>query len=63
MQDLQKVKTCLKAALKNLPDHPINAATWLDKAEEIVDELIENELPIIIIEEADRSLLRPDTSK
>jgi DNA-binding NarL/FixJ family response regulator len=50
MQDLRKVRTCVKAALRNLPDHPVNCATWLDRAEEILDELIENDPYVIIIE-------------
>ena len=50
MQDLRKARTCVKAALKNLPKHPVNAADWLDRAEEILNELIENEPYIIIIE-------------
>jgi len=51
MRDLRKIRTCIKAALRNLPNSPINAATWLDHAEEILNELIENEPYIIIIEE------------
>ena len=51
MQDLRKARTCVKAALKNLPGRPVNAARWLDRAEEILNELIENEPYVIIIEE------------
>jgi hypothetical protein len=51
MEDLRKVRTCIKAALRNLPDHPVSAATWLDRAEEILDTIIELEPNIIIIEE------------
>jgi hypothetical protein len=38
MQDLRKVRTCVKAAMRNLPDHPVNAATWLKKIIGVYDD-------------------------